>query len=69
MFSIGLTVIAAGILQIPSNIYNLNKFVFDHSLASNFINKWKLSQNYSDIFKAIVCNLVEFNPNERLTSH
>ncbi len=67
LFSIGLTVIAAGILENPSSIYDFKTFTFDTAHATELINKWKTSKNYSEIFKGIVSNLVQFNPDERLS--
>jgi serine/threonine protein kinase len=68
VFSIGLTVIAAGILENPSPIYNLKNFTFDKAYAADLIKKWKTSKHYSEVFRSIVANLVEFNPEDRLTA-
>jgi len=42
-----LTVIAAGILENPSGIYDLKTFAFDNAQATEFINKWRTNKTYS----------------------
>lgn len=41
IFSIGLTVIAAGILESPESVYNLKNFTFDKAAADDLIGRWK----------------------------
>lgn len=62
-----MTVIAAGILENPFSIYNLKTFTFDKTHATELINKWRNSKHYSEVFRSIIANLVEFNPDDRLT--
>ena len=68
IFSIGLTVIAAGILENPSGIYDLKTFTFNQGAATDLINRWKNSKHYSEIFRSIVSNLVQFHQEERLSA-
>lgn len=68
IFSIGLTIIAAGILENPSSIYNLQHFTFNEAVATELIKKWKSSKHYSEVFRGIVANLVQFKPENRLTA-
>jgi len=42
-----LTVIAAGILENPSGIYDLKTFTFNIDQANEFINKWRTNKTYS----------------------
>ncbi len=61
-----MTIIAAGILENPSKIYDFKTFAFDKGYASDIINKWKNAKHYSEVFRGLVANLVQFNPENRL---
>lgn len=63
-----MTVIAAGILENPSSIYDLKSFNFNQAAANALINQWKSSTHYSEIFRSIIGNLVQFNPDNRLSA-
>lgn len=67
IFAIGATVISAGILGNFSSVYNYKAKTFNTQAFRDICRAWADSERYSDIFKAIVLNLVDTNPGERLT--
>lgn len=67
VFAIGATVISAGILGNFSSVYNYKTKTFNTQAFRELRRNWANSERYSDIFKAIVLNLVDTNPGERLT--
>ncbi len=63
-----MTVIAAGVLENPHGLYDLKAFTFNEGAAADLINRWKNSKHYSEIFRSIVSNLVQLNPENRLSN-
>jgi serine/threonine protein kinase len=61
-------VIAAGVLENPQGLYDLKTFTFNQGAAMDLINRWRNSKHYSEIFRSIVSNLVQLNPENRLSS-
>jgi serine/threonine protein kinase len=66
MFSIGLTVLSAAMLEDFLRLYNLKGFRFDTAEATNLLNEWKSNTVYSEIFTAVVSNLCQFQPERRI---
>jgi serine/threonine protein kinase len=62
IFSIGATVIAAGILDDFKGVYNYKKLLFNHEELKIRTDKWVEHSRYSEIFKSIVLNLVSEVP-------
>jgi hypothetical protein len=67
IFAIGATVISAGILDGFSSVYNYKTKTFNTQAFRDLRRSWVENDRYSDIFKAILLNLVDTNPGERLT--
>lgn len=57
MFSIGLTVLSAAMLEDFLKLYNLKSYRFDSNEATILLNEWKSNTVYSEIFTAVVSNL------------
>lgn len=67
IFSIGETVLSAALLEDFTPYYDLKKYAFDFPRFNAKLDEFKVSNKYSDVFKGIVSNLVEVNPDKRLT--
>lgn len=68
MFSIGATVLSAGTLNDLSGVYNYPQKSFNLGALRNIVNNWNFNGKYSTIFKSIVLNLVNENPEKRMSS-
>jgi hypothetical protein len=62
IFSIGLTVLSAAMLEDFLKLYNIKTYKFDTNEATILLNEWKSNTVYSEIFTAVVSNLLEFQP-------
>jgi hypothetical protein len=60
-------VLSAGILSNFSGVYNYKAKTFNTQTFRDLRSQWAKHERYSDIFKAIVLNLLDSNPGERLT--
>ena len=67
VFSIGLTVLSAALLEDFSNLYDIKKYSFDHNQLRKKIDDFRVSNKYSDILKGVVTNLCEVTPEKRCT--
>jgi len=68
IFSIGLTLLNVATLTDFLSVYNLSHFTINLGRINEKLNEFKLSRAYSDILKGVVCNLCEFDPNQRVLS-
>lgn len=68
MFSVGATVLSAGILDDLSGVYGSHGTKFNSEAFEQRIGAWRSSPRYSELFKSIVLNLLEENARKRLTS-
>lgn len=59
--------ISAGILDDLSQAYNYKNYAFDDERWSRLKEQWVDHPKYSEIFKSIVLNLVNEDPNKRIT--
>ena len=62
IFAIGATILCTGILGDFSNVYNLKERAYDIEALKNKRREWGDKNRYSDIFRAIVLNLVSVSP-------
>lgn len=69
IFAIGATVLSTGILKDFSGVYNYKAKTFNTGAFRDLRVQWGQHERYSDIFKAIVLNLLDSNPGERLTDN
>lgn len=67
VFSIGLTVLSAAMLDDFLRLYNVKQYHFDANEATALLNEWRSNTVYSEIFTALVSNLCQFQPEKRLT--
>ncbi len=67
VFAIGATVLSIGILGNFSDVYNYRNKTFDLNAFNQKRLQWAEHPKYSGIFKAVILNLVDRNPGERLT--
>ena len=67
VFAIGATVICSGILDNFRSVYNLKERAIDLVALREKKIAFGEHERYSDIFKAIVLNLVSVSPENRLT--
>ena len=67
VFSIGLTVLSAAMLDDFLRLYNTKQYSFNSQEATSLLNEWRSNTVYSEIFTALVSNLCEFQPEKRLT--
>lgn len=66
MFSIGLTVLSAAMLEDFLRLYNLKTYRFDTAEATALLDEWRSNTVYSEIFTAVLSNLCQFQPERRL---
>lgn len=66
LFSIGFTIISLALLNDNSEVYDVISKTFDHQEARKRINIFKCLNNYSEILRAIVAGLCEFEPKRRI---
>lgn len=67
MFSIGMTILNAAMLNDFTEIYDVKKFKFKFDEASEDLQQWRDNTVYSEIFTAFISNLCSFEPEKRLT--
>ena len=67
IFSVGLTVLSAALLEDFSSLYNLKNYSFDFQKLNQKLDEFKISSKFSDIFKGTIVNLCEPNPEKRLS--
>jgi hypothetical protein len=66
VFSIGLTVLSAAMLEDFLKLYDIKAHKFNAEEATILLNEWKSNTVYSEIFTALVSNLCSFQPLKRL---
>ena len=67
MFAIGATVMSAGLLDSMSDIYDCTSRTFRGDIHRDKINEWLDHPNYTEVLKSIVLNLMNPNPEKRIT--
>lgn len=67
IFSIGLTVLSAGLLTDFETLYDLKSWRFNFVKADEAINAWKNQKYYSLVLRGVVVNLLSYAPEQRLT--
>lgn len=68
VFSIGATVLSAGLLDTLADVYDYKNHNFNVAAFRAKLKAWAASPKYSEIFKSIILNLVDLNPENRLTA-
>ncbi len=66
IFSIGLTVLSAAMLEDFLPLYNTKTYRFDSGKCTVLLNEWRSNTVYSEIFTALVSNLCQFQPERRI---
>lgn len=66
VFSIGLTVLSAAMLEDFLTLYDVKSYKFNAVEAGKYLDEWRSNNVYSEIFTAFVSNLCEFQPQKRL---
>lgn len=66
-FSIGMTILSAGLLDNLEGIYNFKQAKFDAVKFEAVLHQWKQHSKYSGFFKMLVERLVALDPSERLS--
>lgn len=69
MFSIGLTVLSAGVLEDFSNLYDIKLHTFNEDKLQRKLDEWRINEKYSEVLKSTVDNLCEIDPAKRFSSH
>ena len=68
MFSIGATVLSSGILHELTYLYDYKIQKFNYDELQSITSTWLAQGKYSLIFKSIILNLVDVDPQKRLTN-
>ncbi len=63
-FSIGLTLLDAGLLVDNSKLYNFKNTTFDEGAFKQVCSRW-VQSNYSDFLQKVVLSMCELDPNQR----
>lgn len=69
IFAIGMTLLSTALLQLNQDLYHIREREFDVDLFQQRLILFQQDTAYSQIFKAIVCNLLEIDPAKRLSLH
>ena len=67
MFSIGLTLLSAGLLEDFSYLYNTNDYRIDMSTLREKMEKFRSFSKYSEILRGTIINLCDLAPGKRLS--
>ena len=68
VFTIGLTVLSAALLEDFENLYDIKKYSFNHQQFNRKLDEFKVSNKYSDILKGTISNICEVNPEKRVNA-
>lgn len=66
VFSIGFTVLSAGMLEDFLRLYDTKSFRFNATEAEGLLEEWRTNTVYSEVLTALVSNLCQFRPQQRL---
>lgn len=66
VFSIGLSVLGAGMLQDFLGLYNTRNYRFDNKEFDSWLEDWRSNTVYSEVFTALISNLCQLRPEKRL---
>lgn len=68
MFSIGLTVLSAAMLEDFEHLYDIKNYNFNQQQLNRKLDEFKVSGKYSDILKGAIANICEVNPDRRVSA-
>jgi len=67
IYPIGMTLLSVGLTENLDSTYNMTNYSIRENTMHDYLMQWKSTLYYSEILRALICNLVEHTQENRLT--